>query len=99
MARTSDPSTPEFRIFNVTAGAEVAISGLTISGGRVAAENGGGIANSGTLTVTSSTLNGNAVGGFGGSRGGGIANSGTLTVTDSTISGNSVGSALRASAH
>ncbi|WP_406698511.1 choice-of-anchor Q domain-containing protein [Singulisphaera sp. Ch08] len=93
VARSSDPFTPLFRIFNVTAGAEVAISGLTISGGRVAFEDGGGIANAGTLTVTHSTLSGNSARGIGngkGSAGGGIANlSGTLTVTHSILSGNS----------
>jgi predicted outer membrane repeat protein len=47
-------------------------------------ENGGGIANRGTLTIASSTVSGNRANGAGG----GIANVGTLTVTDSTISGN-----------
>jgi CSLREA domain-containing protein len=45
---------------------------------------GGGIENSGTLTVTNSTLSGNSAG-----EGGGISNLGTLTVTNSTLSGNS----------
>ncbi|SIO55552.1 hypothetical protein SAMN05444166_5109 [Singulisphaera sp. GP187] len=85
VARSADPSTPEFRIFNVTAGAEVAISGLTISGGRVSAESGGGIANHGTLAITDSTLSGNSAG----FNGGGIDNYGTLAVTRSTLSGNS----------
>src|SRR5205823_192585 len=48
--------------------------------------NGGGIANYGTLTVTSSTLSGNSASSY---NGGGIANYGTLTVTSSTLSGNS----------
>jgi hypothetical protein len=46
--------------------------------------NGGGIYNSGTLTLTSSTLSGNRAG-----SGGGISNSGTLTITNSTLSSNS----------
>ncbi len=84
VARSATPGTPSFRIFTVTAGAEVTISGLTITGGR--AVNGGGIDNSGTLTLTNSTLSGNsAPGDFGG----GIDNSGTLTLTNSTLSGNS----------
>ena len=49
-----------------------------------AGSSGGGIFNSGTLTVANSTISGNT--------GGGIANGngGTLTVTNSTISGNTV---------
>ncbi|WP_406698513.1 right-handed parallel beta-helix repeat-containing protein [Singulisphaera sp. Ch08] len=86
VARSSDPLTPEFRIFNVTAGANVEISGLTVSGGRVSFQNGGGIANSGTLTVTDSAFSGNSAS-FG--SGGGIANLGTLTVIHSTLTGNS----------
>ncbi|MBE7494575.1 MAG: hypothetical protein HS117_06495 [Verrucomicrobiaceae bacterium] len=45
---------------------------------------GGGIANLGTLTLTHSTLSGNAAT----NGGGGIANAGTLTLTHSTLSGN-----------
>jgi hypothetical protein len=45
---------------------------------------GGGLYNSGTLTVTSSTLSSNS-----GGHGGGIFNFGTLTVSNSTLSGNS----------
>ena len=45
---------------------------------------GGGIINSGTLTLTNSTVSGNST--IGG--GGGIINSGTLTLTNSTVSGN-----------
>ena len=36
VARSAAAGTPEFRIFTVAAGAEVTISGLTITGGRVA---------------------------------------------------------------
>jgi hypothetical protein len=45
---------------------------------------GGGVSNSGTLTVLNSTIAGNTA-----DYGGGVANSGTLTVTNSTISDNS----------
>jgi hypothetical protein len=76
LAGSSAPGTPWFRIFNVSAGGVVTISGLTITGV--------GIANSGTLSVTGSTLSGNSA-----LEGGGIFNSGTLTVTSSTFSGNS----------
>ncbi len=92
VARSGAAGTPAFRIFTVPDGAEVAISGLTITGGlggRVTFGTltrilGGGIANTGTLTVTNSTIVGNSAADFGG----GINNLGTLTVTNSTISGN-----------
>jgi hypothetical protein len=79
----------EYRIFTVTSGATVAISGLTVTNGRVAFQ-GGGIANAGTLTLSNVTVSGNLVHGGGGDLdfGGGIHNSGTLTVQNSTITGN-----------
>ena len=50
----------------------------------------GGIANSGILSLTNSTVSGNTSGsGLNSSSGGGIFNSGTLTLTNSTVSGNS----------
>ena len=91
VSRSTAPGTPAFRIFNVTASAEVAISGLTITGGR--ADIGGGIDNSGTLTLTNSTLSDNSAGGGGGlPAGGGLYNFGTATITNSTLSGNSASS-------
>ena len=67
----------------------VAVKGLTIVDGKALAfgRGGGGIANRrGTLTVTGSTISGNAA-----TEGGGIANyyDGSVTVTHSTVSGNS----------
>jgi len=51
---------------------------------------GGGILNSGVLTITNSTVSGNTVFGMGGCAvGGGIANVGTLMLISSTVSGNS----------
>lgn len=54
---------------------------------------GGGIDNSGLLSVISSTLAGNSIGAFGGGAGGGIENgiSGTVDLTASTIADNSSG--------
>jgi CSLREA domain-containing protein len=74
------------RVFRIHSPAIVLLSGLTVrKGGNV---NGGGISNSGTLTLTNCTLSGNsaAVG-----VGGGIYNEtgGTLTLTNCTLSGNS----------
>ena len=74
-------------------GADVAISGLTLTGGDVASILGGGaISNRENLTVTALTITGNSAGstttGF---HGGGIVNfGGNLTVNASTISGNTV---------
>ena len=56
----------------------VTISGHTVSGG-----NGGGIWNDSTITVTSSTINGNSA-----VSGGGIYNEGTIDISSSTVNGN-----------
>src|SRR5262249_41082143 len=59
VARSGAAGTPAFRVFNVPAGAQVTISGLTVSGGVEASTLlGGGIANAGTLAVSDSTLSG-----------------------------------------
>ena len=72
-----------YRIFQVNAATTVTISGLTITNGNEAF--GGGISNSGNLTVTQCAVTANTASG----NGGGIANvGGTLTVNQSTISGN-----------
>jgi hypothetical protein len=86
------------RVFNITGSTtNVNIRDLTIAHG--ASDSGGGIYNSGTLTLTNSTLSNNAAYGcvgldpygsylFVGGFGGGVYNSGTLTLTNSTLSGN-----------
>lgn len=78
------------RVFNIDNGTAsqvaVAISGLTISGGSISGDDGGGILNNEQLTITSSTLSGNTAS----LGGGGISNYGSLTVSNSTLSGNSV---------
>ena len=76
-----------FNIFNISAGGNLAISGVTVSG--AIAGSGGGFNNGGTLTVSSSIVSGNTA-----STGGGITNSfsGTLTVSNSTIFGNTASS-------
>ena len=68
-------------------------TGLDVSRPSAGAASGGGIANSGTLTITDTTLDrNNASGGgqffFGPAAGGGIDNLGTLTVIRSTLSNN-----------
>jgi hypothetical protein len=97
VARSSAPGTADFRVFNVPAGAVIAISGLTVAGGSVSATggnleaSGGGIENSGTLSLTDVTISGNTAGQVfqDPGDGGGIDNSGTLSIDDATISNNS----------
>jgi hypothetical protein len=74
-------------------GAHVALSKLTIFNGVAhgSALDGGGIYNSGTLTISNSTIAGNSAGGYSPGNGGGIYNSGTLTISNSTIINNSAG--------
>ena len=74
-----------FAVFTVDGSTTATLSGLTITDGSSSGGTGGGIFNSGTLTVSASTLSGNSA--FG--DGGGIYNAGTLTVSASTLSGNS----------
>src|SRR5438132_1353813 len=71
-----------FRIFFVSSGATVSVSGLAIAGGS--ADKGGGILNNGTLTLSNSTLyNNRAYNSSFSGEGGGIFNAGTLTLSNS----------------
>jgi hypothetical protein len=74
-------------VFDVAKTFTFVISGLTIenglAGGHEFTKSGGGIVNSGTLSVTDSTFSNNKA-----DIGAGIANGGTLNVTDSTFSNN-----------
>jgi len=92
------PSAFACQVFVVNTAVTATISGVTIENGICSYSplspmclSGGGIQNSGTLTVSNSTLSGNSAGV--GELGGGIFNdnSGTLTVSNSTLSGNSGG--------
>jgi uncharacterized repeat protein (TIGR01451 family)/CSLREA domain-containing protein len=83
------------RVFHVTGGHIVSISGVTIRGGQAMNANGGGIYNNGgSLTLTDCTITDNQALGADGTPlvssglGGGIYNLGTLIVTGSTVSGN-----------
>ena len=77
------------RVLTINFGITVSISGVTIRNGHTV-DGAGGIANSGILSLTNSTVSGNTSGsGLNSSSGGGIFNSGTLTLTNSTVSGNS----------
>jgi hypothetical protein len=71
-------------IFTIDSGITVAIQNITVRNGSSSAD-GGGIVNSGTLTISNSTLSGN----FSSSNGGGLANfSGAVTISNSTVSNN-----------
>src|SRR5438270_3132901 len=82
--RSGAAGTPNFGVLRITSGT-VAVSGLTFSGGSTDTE-GGGISNSGTLTLSGCAVTGNKSTRLGGD---GIYNEGRLTVNDSTVSGNS----------
>jgi CSLREA domain-containing protein len=99
--RSGAGGTPAFGVFNIASGVTVSINALTISNGLLSAagaNQGGGIYNSGALTISKSTISGNSASGTGNNLGGGIFNSGgTLAITNSTISGNhATGGALNA---
>jgi CSLREA domain-containing protein len=83
-------STSVGSVFTINSGATVTLSGLTIANGNDndPSTGGGGILNSGTLTVLDSAVSNNSDGN--GGSGGGIDNHGTLTVTGSTVSGNTL---------
>jgi hypothetical protein len=99
-----------FTVISVSAGVTAGIDGLSIANGGNGASGGtgaggSGIFNAGTLTLTNSTLTGNASTGghFGGAAepggvGGGIDNFGTMNVAGCTIVGNRAFSILGTSA-
>ncbi|MFI5364600.1 MAG: choice-of-anchor Q domain-containing protein [Candidatus Binatia bacterium] len=79
-------------VFSVYSGVKFTVQKLAIANGNGARNGGGGgIFNTGTLTVTNSTFSDNSA--SAGAGGGGIWAGGTVTVTNSTFSGNSAGGA------
>jgi CSLREA domain-containing protein len=88
--RSSAFGTPDFRVFSVSAGGTMNISGLTVSNGAPFSDtdgNGGGInyTGNGTLNIRKCTLATNSAS----VDGGGIANNGgTLNIDDSTLVNN-----------
>jgi hypothetical protein len=91
------------RVFDVAAGVSVTLTNLAIIDGTGIADalgvsdggnngRGGGIFNSGTLTLQNCTVSGNTATQVGPNFGGGIYNAGTLTVVGSIVSGNTAGS-------
>ena len=81
-ALTVDANKGNFSVFTVDANVPAVLYGMTISGASLNGD-GGGINNSGSLTLLSSAVTGNFA-----NNGGGISNSGLLLAEDSTISGN-----------
>jgi CSLREA domain-containing protein len=90
----ASPNVATWRVFQVTPIGNLTLDGVTVRHGRcngsctvvgnVAPDAGGGIYNSGTLTLTNSLISGNR-----GSLGGGVFNNGgILTITNSRISDN-----------
>lgn len=78
-------STPDFRILMVAVGGRLTLDGLSVQNGNLPTGNGGGILNAGALTVTDSTVSGNAA-----EYGGGILNQdGALIIAHSAILSNS----------
>src|SRR6266480_1578395 len=91
MVTVARASQTEFRIFHVLPGHSVEIDGLTISGGHITGDNGGGILNdNSTLTIAHCTVNGNAIvsASSGNNFGGGIHNSGTMTLNQVIVNNN-----------
>ncbi len=70
-------------VFTVNTGVTATFSHLTIANGNAQGGNGGGIDNSGTLTLTNVVVSGNSA-----SQGGGIASTGALGLVASTVQGN-----------
>lgn len=90
IVRSAAGGTPDFRLFQVNSGGRLQLNDVTISNGKVSGSYLGGgiyISASGTVTITNSTLSGNAAG----NNGGAIFNNsgGTLTVSGSTFANNS----------
>ena len=79
-------------VLTVGSGEFAALSGITITGGNnTQTTDSGAISNTGTVTLTDSTVSGNTAAGTGDfpGEGGGIFNlQGSVTLTDSTVSGN-----------
>jgi hypothetical protein len=70
------------RVFQIEGWVTASISGLTLAGGS--ADRGGGLLNSGNVTLTNCTISGSTAS----KNGAGLANYGTVTLTNCTISGN-----------
>jgi len=78
------------RVFTINSGAQVKLSGLTITQGReLNGNDGGGLANAGTLTLEQCTVSNNRV--LSGHSGGGLQNTGNAKLNDCTFTDNRSG--------
>ena len=75
------------RVFHVLENAVLELENVEVTGGFVTGNSGGGIYNSGTVSINNSTISGNLENFSNG--GGGMYNAGTANITNSTISDNS----------
>ena len=76
------------QVLQVLSSGHLTLKALTFANGQATSSNdntGGGISNAGTLTITKSTLSGNAAS----FEGGGIFNTGMVSITKSTLNGDS----------
>jgi len=97
---------PSLRVFHVASTGKLTLNALTVRNGMADSGYGGGLYNSGIVTVSNSVITNNSATTSGGgettsipSYGGGIYNIGTVTVSNSIISNNSVmGSGVKAPA-
>jgi len=82
------PATPEFRVLAIGSSGDLSLRETTVTGGVIPAgspnENGGGIANYGTLALIAGTVSGNSAY----NEGGGVHSPGVSTLTHSTVSDN-----------
>ncbi|MGK7922523.1 MAG: DUF4347 domain-containing protein, partial [Trichodesmium sp.] len=76
------------RVFHVLSDADLQLENVEVTGGFVTNGSGGGISNSGTISINNSTVSGNLED-FLSDGGGGIHNTGTANITNSTVSDNS----------
>jgi CSLREA domain-containing protein len=84
--RSAAGGTSNFRVLTISTGRLVTIAGITIANGNVPGGNGGGVLNSGTLTLTNSNIYGNSAG-----SGGGIYNDGSITLNNCNVGGSAAG--------
>ena len=77
------------RVLHVLEDAALQLENVEVTGGFVTNGSGGGISNSGTISINDSTISGNLESFSPGMGGGGIYNTGTANISDSTISSNS----------
>ena len=75
-----------YRVLRVNSGVRVNLSGVTIADGFASATGGGGVLNSGTMTITDSSVSNSVASAV---EGGGIYNDGQLTINHSRIYSNS----------